>query len=171
MKSSTFSKIRELAELSKSTGVIDSEDLTTYFVLNSGANETEMSECLAYTQNTLPADYQLFLREFNGAVFYQYEDLGGFEFLSCAGLITETKVQKETYEEYWDDRILPFCLCLGDGDYLGFKISTEGEYQILDCYHDDHPTNWKVISYSLDGFINELIKQKGRKFWLFQPIS
>jgi hypothetical protein len=72
---------------------------------------------------------------------------------------------KEVYEEKWESNILIICALLGDGDFIGIRILSDG-YEILDCFHEDAPSEWRKISSSFDEFLQELILRKGEKYWL-----
>ena len=117
-------------------------------------------------KSRIPKDYIDFLKVFDGCTLYRYKDLGGFEFLGTSDILKETDLQRQIYEEDWNNDITVFCRLICDGDFISFKNNSDGTYDILDCYHDDKPQNWKVISNSFDNFLERLIDETGRPYWL-----
>jgi hypothetical protein len=81
-------------------------------------------------------------------------------------LRNENHLQRNTYEEVWDNRLTVFCRVLGDGDFLSFRMAVDNSYEILDCYHDEEPQDWRVISNSFNDFAESLLNEKGKRFWL-----
>jgi hypothetical protein len=148
------------------TDFIDYENLPVIFRKNPGAADEDIAAMIFDKKQRFPEDYIDFLRKFNGCTLFTYQDLGGFEFLGTAGILKENHLQRLTYEEDWDDNLTVFCNLIGDGDFLSFRVHEDHSYSVVDCYHDDIPKNWKVIANSFDDFLNQLIDQKGRRFWL-----
>jgi SMI1 / KNR4 family (SUKH-1) len=145
---------------------IDYENLPVTFHKNPGAREEEIAAIATDRNQKIPKDYIDFLRKFNGCTLFKYQDLGGFEFLSTTNILKENALQRLTYENDWDSNLTVFCNLICDGDFLSFKNNEDGSYSIMDCYHDDNPGNWKIIADSLDNFLNKLITEKGKRFWL-----
>jgi hypothetical protein len=145
---------------------IDYEGLTVTFHKNKGATQQELDSVISTEKLKIPQDYIDFLQVFNGCTLFKYQDLGGFEFLGTMNILKETDIQKQAYEEDWDNDILVFCRLIGDGDFISFKSNNNNSYDILDCYHDDKPQNWKVISNSFSDFLKRLIDGKGKRYWL-----
>ena len=73
--------------------------------------------------------------------------------------------QRKNFGEDWDDRIVLFCSCVGDNEYLGFKVKGHS-YQIIHCIMEQLPEEWINVEYSFDDFLFQLIQEKGRKYWL-----
>lgn len=145
---------------------LDYEGLAVSFRKNRPATQQEISSLLSEDNLKLPGDYLRFLQATNRCVLYQYRDLGGFEFLGTNDIAKENQLHRQTYQQDWDNRLTVFCNVLGDGDFLSFRIMADNSYEIVDCYHDDNPKNWNVISNSFNDFLERLIQEKGRRFWL-----
>ncbi|WP_332557864.1 SMI1/KNR4 family protein [Clostridium sp.] len=69
------------------------------------------------------------------------------------------------YEEYWINDILIFCELIGEGNYLGFD-RRNNKYKVLDCFHEELPQSWSVISEDFDKWLELLVLNEGAKFWL-----
>jgi hypothetical protein len=131
---------------------------------NSGISELDLGH--AGLSIALPDAYVDFLKYANGCTVFNVKDLDGFHFLGTADIGQENKALKGSYEEYWDDSITIFCTILGEGNYIGFRMSESKTYEILDCFHEYVPAQWEIISGSFDAFLEKLIDLKGEKFWL-----
>lgn len=142
------------------------ENISVGFNLQQSASEEEIDACDSYFNHTLPEDYKSFLREFNGVMLFQVEDIAGFNLLGCKDIVQENELQKGSFGEDWDKSIILFCSCVGDSEYVGLKLTSNKSYEIVDCVMDQLPSTWKTVGNSLDDFINKLIDEKGRKFWL-----
>jgi hypothetical protein len=143
------------------------EGLDSSFHLKDSALEEEIKECDVYFKERLPAEYKFFLKNYNGGVLFQVEDIGGFKFLGAKELVKEDLFQRSNFQEDWDDSVIVFCHCLGDAEYLGFKILENSKYQILHCMMYEFPSEWQVIGDSFDGLVLQLIKERGKKYWFF----
>ncbi|HMC99839.1 MAG TPA: SMI1/KNR4 family protein [Ferruginibacter sp.] len=143
---------------------LDYEGLSVTFIKNSPASD----EAIAALPSNLdiPNDYIQFLKAFNGCTLFEYKDFGGFEFLAADQIERELTIQRETYAEDWDESLMVFCNVPGDGDFISFRNKGNNEYEILDCYHDDSPKNWNTITNSFDVFLERLIDEKGKRYWL-----
>jgi SMI1 / KNR4 family (SUKH-1) len=137
-----------------------------YFFLEGSATDAEVEKTEQLLNLPLPNDYIDFLKFSNGCTLYKLEDIGGYDFLGTKDIFKETESNKEIYEEEWDDRIIIFCEIIGEGNYLGFRILENGQYEILDCFHELLPSEWSVTPYLLDEFMEKLIDNDGDKFWL-----
>ncbi len=137
-------------------------------MLNPGASASEIQTVKTYFEDLLPQDYIDFLIYTNGADFFNYDNLDGFRFFNSISIVKQNAFQKENYAEYWQDNIILFCDCIGEGNFLGFRILDDGTYQILDCFHEQIPDEWKPFGTSFDFFLEELIDRKGSKYWLDQ---
>jgi len=144
--------------------ILDYEDLVVTFEKNNGATQNDLD--IISNKLKIPNDYLDFLQIFNGLTLFKFKDLGGFKFLGTNDISKETEIQRQTYEEDWDNDIIVFCNLICDGDFISFKNKNDGSYEILDCYHDENPQNWKVVSYSFCYFLERLIEEKGKRYWL-----
>ena len=145
---------------------IDYESLVVTFEKNIEATQQDIDNITH--QIKIPDDYIDFLKIFNGWTLFKHKDLGGFKFLGTNDIVKETENQRETYEEYWDDTITVFCTIICDGDFISFRNNSDGEYDILDCCHDDKPEDWKIIDRSFSSFLERLIAEKGKPYWLYE---
>ena len=149
-----------------SINFIDREGLEVTFEKNSPATFQEISSLSKDPEIKIPKDYLDFLQLFDGCRLFKYQDLGGFEFFGTKDIRKETELQRQTYEEDWDENLTVFCRLICDGDFISFRNKSDGSYDILDCYHDDIPANWTTITNSLDNFLESLIDEKGKRYWL-----
>lgn len=145
---------------------LDYEGLPVTFHKNIGASDSEIASLIENEASKLPEEYLDLLRHFNGFRLFVYEELSGFKFLGTAEIIEEAKLQKEIYGEDWDESVVIFCQLICDGDFIGFRFNQDGSYSILDCFHEINPNEWQVVSGSLEAFLEKLIVEKGKKFWL-----
>jgi len=147
-------------------GIISTfENLVSLFVMNKGASNDDIVKCDLHFNLNLPVDYKFFLQNFNGGILFKIDDYAGFRFLSTNELVEHNEFQKENFGQDWDTKIILFCECIGDAEYLGFK-STNNEEQIVYCIMDIMPQEWKVVDSSFDVLVKKLIEEKGRKYWL-----
>lgn len=161
MKQSTIYKLTLL--LNEDKEFRSYEGIRVTFEANPGSYPSDIK---SISKLKIPSDYSDLLAQHNGFTLYKYEDLGGLQFLGSDKIKAETQLQKETYEDEWDDRIIVICNVIADGDFIGLKIYENGGYELLDCYHDEEPQKWKVITDSLDDFLIKLIDSKGERYWL-----
>ena|SRR5258708_7044962 len=159
-------KVKKIVNNSLQAEIETYEGLQSSIILHSGTGEEEIAKCNSYFENKLPNDYLSFLKNYNGGVFFKVSDIGGFLFWGCDELIYQNKFHKENLGSDWDEGIVLICACLGDGDYIGIKVHSDDSYQILDCFGEEIPINWKSIGDSFSEFLEKLIDQKGKKFWL-----
>jgi hypothetical protein len=144
----------------------DYDGLQVSFHRHKPATHEEISSLISAGNLKLPRDYLDFLQTFNGCTIFEYKDLGGFSFLGINEIVKENEIQRQTYEEDWDNCLTAFCNIIGDGDLLCFRMQPNNSYEILDGYHDDSPQNWNMISNSFNDFLERLIDEKGRRFWV-----
>lgn len=145
---------------------LDYEGLVVEFKRKESAS-TEQLDIIKFRSNlSLPPEYLDFLKYTDGCSLYKYEDLGGFQFLGTKEINHQNELQKDTYENDWDDNLTVFCNVICDGDFISFRKNPNGIYDILDCYHDDSPSNWKIIDNSFISFMEKLIEAKGERYWL-----
>lgn len=117
--------------------------------MNSGAREHEINEVLCIN---LPKSYINFLKEYYGGKLFDLQGLDGFKFLGTNDILNINNKIKEYYQGDWIDSIIIFAECIGEGNYLGFKIIASNEYEIIDCFHEEIPINWNAIGNSFDLF-------------------
>ncbi len=142
-----------------------SEGFETISVKNQGATINEVESLNRDYLSKLPNDYIEFLKNCNGCTLYDVDGQYGFIFFGTNQIEQETEGFKEVYENEWDESIVLFCSVMGSGDFLGFRLLSDS-YEIIDCYHEDNPKDWAVISTSFSDFMNKLIDSKGSSFWL-----
>ena len=122
-----------------------------------------MLSCFSYEP---PEEYIDFLRNVNGCDIFKYDNIDGFCFLSTQKVIQTNHNLKEAYGTDWNDNIIVFCECIGEGNYIGFRVKNKNSYEVVDCFHEDLPSEWKTIAFSLENFLENLLNAKGKKFWL-----
>ena len=163
---------RSIAEINKLLSGSREIDLDTYegipskISLNEKSNKEDLDKCDSYFQFRLPDDYLLFLENFNGGIFFQVNDIAGFQFWGCKELIKWNAFHKEHLGDDWDNRIILICASLGDGDYIGLKLFDDETYEVIDAFGEEIPANWNKIGDSFDDFLLQLIETRGKKFWL-----
>ena len=145
---------------------LDYEGLPVTFKSNPPATQQEITSLISNERFSVPADYLDFLKTYNGCILFEYQDISGFNFLGTNEIEKQTEFQRNNYEDEWDTKLTVFFSLLGDGDFLSFRTYNDSNFEILDCYHDDHRYNWKVIGNSFNEFLEKLINEKGRRFWL-----
>jgi len=161
-----LNKIKKILNNSLEIEVETYEGLKASIIVRAGASEEEINKCNSYFANNLPVDYLSFLRNYNGCTFFKVSNLAGFQFWGCDQLVHENKFQKENFGLDWDERIILICACLGDGDYIGIKLNEDRSYEIVDAFGEEIPANWNSIGSSFSEFLENLIEEKGKKFWL-----
>lgn len=148
-------------------GVVETFDgVLSKNITKEPANDLEIANSDTYFNNKIPHDYLNFLKKYNGIVLFDVAGISGFKFFGCQELILENKFQKENLGIQWDDNILLICSCLGDGDFIGLNITSKNSYEIVDCFNEEIPSNWASINGSFEFFLEKIIDEKGRKFWL-----
>ncbi len=164
MKQKLTDKLNSL--FTQQNNYLDYEGLSVTFNSNAGVSYEDIHTSFSETGFNIPQDYIDFLKYCNGCTLYKYDDLGGFIFLGTNDLQKENIFQKETYEGDWDKDITVFCSLICEGSFIGFKNKTDGSYEILDCFHQALPKDWNVISLSFEDFLEKLIDEKGKQYWL-----
>lgn len=165
MNDTLLYKLKNIESNLSSGKTFTDEGLEATFTFNKGATEHEIKQANSFFQNNIPAEFIEFLKIFNGSSLFNVNDVGGFLIFGDDQLIRENKFQKLNFEGDWDDHVIIFCSCIGDGDYIGFRLSNDG-YEIIDCFGEEIPLNWRRIASSFDIFLEKLIDHKGRKYWL-----
>ena len=141
------------------------EHLSSQFILNKGASKSLINAVETTLTKKLPQAYKDFLEIYDGCVLFKVDDVAGFEFLGTTKILTENQFQKSNFEVDWDDHIILFCLCAGDNEYIGFKLHESG-YAIVHCIMEFSPSAWQIVGDSFDVFVNRLLEEKGKKYWL-----
>lgn len=162
-------KLEKIMQGSKSIKLYkkDSED-NQIEVINSIEEPGTLEDILkieTYLQKKLPADYKEFLLQYNGARLFDYEQLDGMKLLGTADMCKVNDYAKATFEEDWDSNILIFAKYIGEDNYLGFYMD-KGKNIIIDCFFEELPEDWEVISENFDEFLFKFIELQGHKFWL-----
>jgi len=163
---SYMEKLNRLVSEGEDTKIKTFEQLESTITMNKGASENDIEECQKYFNFKIPLDYKTFLKKYDGGILYQIEDFAGFQFLSAKKLVDENSFQKKNFGDDWRENIILFCLCIGDAEFLGFKIINDKTYEIIYCIMDELPGTWQVIDKSFSNFVSKLIEEKGRKYWL-----
>lgn len=114
----------------------------------------------------IPGDYIELLNYSNGFTLYNLDNLNGIMFFGTDQVKRENDIFKETLEGFQVENIIIFCTILGEGNFIGFKVLNNEDYEILDCFHEELPENWKKIADSLDDFLANLIETEGELYWL-----
>lgn len=160
-----YDKIQEY--LKNETNSINTfEGFDSIVRINNGASRQEIENIQAQLKVGLPSEYIRLLMLFDGGVFFQVDDLGGFNFHNSKELIEQNLFQSAQYEDAWDSRVIVICSCIGDGDYIGLRVFDDGSYEVVDCFIEEPPNEWKSICNSVEDFLYQLILERGRKFWL-----
>jgi hypothetical protein len=142
------------------------EDIPVQFLGNQGADSKALDLIQTHFLYQLPNDYIDFLKYFDGCQLFLFENLDGFNFLGTNNIIAHNTRLSEDYDEEWENNIIVFCECVGEGNYLGFRILNNNSYEVIDCFHEEVPANWGKISSSFEDLLEKLINYKGKKFWL-----
>jgi hypothetical protein len=160
--------IKFIKQVIQGTGkILDCENFLSSFLMNKPASEEEIKKCDSYSNNRLPAEYKYFLAYFNGGTLFEYEAIAGFKFLGTSEFIEENEFRKEGFGEFWDNNVILFCYLVGIGECLGFRFNATQGYEIVHCYMDVLPKEWKSVDSSFDNFVDNLIKERGKEYWLF----
>lgn len=157
--------IKEIIGVNLKGTILTFENLVSFFIVNKGASKEEIEKCDLHFSQKLPDEYNFFLQNYNGGVLFKIDDYAGFKFLSIEELIKHNESQRRNFGQDWDSEIVLFCECIGDAEYLGFKVSKNG-YVVVYCIMDMLPQEWEIIEGSFDDLIGKLIEEKGRKYWL-----
>jgi hypothetical protein len=142
------------------------ENIESQFIMNKAAQKEEIDKSVKYFNNKLPKEYKYFLEQYNGGVLFKIDDFAGFKLLNSNELIVHNEFQKTNFGLDWNENIILFCECIGDAEYLGFKLNENGTSNIIYCILDLYPNEWKNLDLNFSNFINKLIEEKGKKYWL-----
>ncbi len=114
----------------------------------------------------LPNPFKEFLLKFNGAKLFDYDGLDGFMIYGTENIAKANEYAKATFDDDWNEDLIIFAKYIGESNYLAFKRTEKDEYNIIDCFFEEMPSEWRTIESSFDKFIYSLIKNDGRKYWL-----
>lgn len=146
---------------------ISGNSIEVEFRINSLAQDNQLIAVRKELGLEFPSSFKSFLKIYNGGEIYNYDWLDGFKIFSTDEIVEVNKFIANEYGEDWINSIIIFAECIGEGNYLGFKVSENcEEYQVLDCFHEELPINWKTIDKSFDMFLYHLILHNGNKYWL-----
>ncbi|AOR22468.1 SMI1/KNR4 family protein [Clostridium taeniosporum] len=143
--------------------IFDSEgnSIEVGFNFNNPATENEIT----YVENKLnfkfPKSFINFLETFNGCTLFNYKELDGLIILSTNDFIKINNYLINTFEEDWNSELIIFAKYIGEDNYLAFN----GE-KIIDCFTEELPSEWRIISNDFNQFIDEFIENDGAKYWL-----
>lgn len=113
----------------------------------------------------IPKEYMEFLLFSNGMELFNYDDIDGVKLLSLQEIEKFTSYGKNTFEEDWQDNVLFFAKIIGEDNYLGFRMK-ENNYEVIDCYFEELPSEWSAVAENFDDFLEEYITRNGEKFWI-----
>lgn len=123
---------------------------------------------IALGEYFVPSELQSLLSISDGFDIYNFKGIDGYRIFGIEDLVSRTGQIRDSYDpSEWDDSILVFGECLGDGSYLATK-SDKSLSPVMDCFLETTPDNWREISPSISSFFSRLIASDGKKFWLDQ---
>jgi len=114
---------------------------------------------------SMPEEFHRLLRISDGFEIYNFQGVDGYKVFGTSELLGINKLVGDSYGDEWDDRFLVFAECIGDGTYLAVKRLPNGN-EVVDCFLEVDPSEWKIISPGVTEFFAQLIKSNGQKFWL-----
>lgn len=141
------------------------DDLLLTINMNGPASDEQVLKCNLLLDKNLPDDYKHFLKHYNGGILFDKEGIAGYKFLSTSEIVKENKFQEDNFGEDWDNSVILFCLILGNAEYIAFRVSNKS-YQLLYCSMDVNPISWHVIDGGFDEFVNRLLEEQGKEYWL-----
>lgn len=166
----SIKKLQELMkmQLCQNTNKLDSEGniISVKNQLNMPAESRELELIQNKLQLQIPDQYREFLINYNGAMLFNYDNIDGLNLLSIQDVLKYTLYAKNTFEEDWINNIIVFAKIIGEDNYLGFKVINDNTYQIVDCYFEQLPKEWREINLSFDEFLVSFILKQGKKFWI-----
>jgi hypothetical protein len=149
--------------------IVDYENFNTSFIMSEPASKKNIAECDLYFDKKIPNEYKYFLECYNGGILFEYDNIAGFKFLSTSEIIKENDLVKDSFrDEDWYDNVILFCKLLGNGEYFGFRLQDDSKCEIVHCFMEMTPDEWPIISDSFDYLIENIIKERGKEYWLFQ---
>ena len=156
---------QKLISLNNNVKIVNGREYFCTFKV--GASEQEIDSLNSiFDYYRIPYDYIELLSFSNGFTLYNIHDISGFIFFGTDQIKKENDIFKETFEKLLDENIIIFCSILGEGNFIGFKVLNNDNYEILDCFHEELPENWNKITDSLEDFLTNLIRTEGDLYWL-----
>jgi len=137
------------------------------FKSNPPANYEEIQDLENIIGIKLPESIINIYLSFNGAEFFNYDNIDGFRLFSLENIRNEIENAKIIYEKSWDCSIILLMEMIGEGNLIGIKTKDNKEL-VVDCFHEVDPKEWKVIEQNIDVFMKKLFHNDGRKYWLDQ---
>jgi len=145
----------------------DGKKIEVRFELNEPASFDDIANVERELGVKLPHSYKEFLINYNGARIFDYDGLDGFIILGTKDIIKANRFAKATFDEDWIESIIIFAKYIGESNYLGFNASEDdSEYTVIDCFFEELPEDWSEIAINFDGFLEKIVEQQGKKFWL-----
>ena len=145
----------------------DGKKIEVRFELNEPANLDDIMNVERKMGVELPDSYKEFLTNYNGARIFDYDGLDGFIILGTKDILKANEFAKATFEEDWLESIIIFAKYIGESNYLGFDCSKDDrEYVVIDCFFEELPEDWSEIAINFDEFLEKIVEQQGKKFWL-----
>jgi cell wall assembly regulator SMI1 len=142
------------------------------FVLNPPATEDAVRACEAALGLPLPPPHRAFLLRWDGAAFFRQavasldgrtHVVGGLEIAGTGALpALNARLRAERYEpaEAWGRLIMGGEAPVGEGDMWGLnpEATTDGEYAIVDGWHEQGPSRWRkaVVAPSFEDWLRRV---------------
>lgn len=182
-----FEWLSDRIEAVRGTAVAKENDWQ--FLLNPAASEEEIARCEQALHLPLPPSYRAFLRRSDGASFFRREvRLPDGRTLATMGLeIAGTgrlpelnarlRAERAEPRERWGRLIMAGDAPLGEGDLWGLNPDTQadGEYAVVDGWHEQGPYCWRqaVIASSFEAWLrrafDEALATGNPWYWAGSP--
>jgi hypothetical protein len=151
--------------------LIDGEMYVLSYSFNQPATQPEIEALEVSLGQKLPDEFRSFLLHYDGCTLFKLSNIAGFKFLSTSEILATQLEQAEIYQEEWPSNIIVFCELIGEGNYFGFRLQPGGGYEILDCFHEELPSEWKALDLTFMGLIGAMIHANEtnmeENFWLY----
>lgn len=137
------------------------------FTMNPPATLEQISLSENKIGKKLPNSFKDFLVNFNGGMIYDFNGLDGFEILRVQEIPIVTGILMRDFDDDWRSELIVFARYIGEGNYLAFDSThlVDAEYDVVDCFTQESPSDWETIFDNFDVFINTLLKVDENKFW------
>lgn len=133
------------------------------YALSPGRSESEIRKLEQEVGFLVPSELREFYRFSYGAL------LGEYKILTIAEIASLLPEMRHTYEEYWNDSVLPFVYVRGVGDVIAFdlgKIDKDGSLSVLDGFHEVPPGQWELVCYGLKTWLIKMADNHFEPFWM-----
>lgn len=133
------------------------------YMLHPGKSETEIHQFESDAGFLVPHELKEFYLFSYGAL------LGEYKILTISEITNLLSEMRHTYEEYWDDSVLPFAYVRGVGDVIAFDLDKSDKNSfllVLDGFHELPPAQWKSICYGLKTWLTKMADNRFRPFWM-----